>query len=64
MIARQQIKMRTNKRYFKCYKFMNGITKIDYWRTNNTVELYAMYDFIQPLGYRKPKLKEGEVIKE
>lgn len=43
---------------------MNGITKIDYWRTNNTVELYAMYDFIQSLGYRKPKLKEGEVIKE
>lgn len=56
--------MRTNKRYFKCYKFMNGTTKIDYWRTNNTVELYAMYDFIQPLGYRKPRLKEGEVIKE
>ena len=56
--------MRTNKRYFKCYKFIDGKTKIDYWHTDKTPELYAMYDFIKPLGYRKPQLKEGEVIKE
>lgn len=57
--------MRTNKRYFKCFKLLGGRTKIDYWHTATPLELYSMYDFIQPLGYRKPKkLKEGEVIKE
>ena len=56
--------MRTNKRYFKCYKFIGGKTKIDYWHTANTVELYAMYDFIKPLGYKKPNLKEWQEIKE
>ena len=56
--------MRTNKRYFKCFKLLGGRTKIDYWHISTPTELYTMYDFIQPLGYRKPKLKEGEAIKE
>ena len=56
--------MRTNKRYFKCYKFIGNKTKIDYWHTANTVELYAIYDFIKPLGYKKPTLKEWQEIKE
>lgn len=56
--------MRTNKRYFKCFKLLGARTKIDYWRTASPSELYTMYDFIQPLGYKKPKLKDGEMIKE
>ena len=56
--------MKTYKRYFKCYKFVNGKTKIDHWHTAHPAQLLNSYDFIQPLGYKKPKLKEGEVIKE
>ena len=56
--------MRTNKRYFKCFKFIDGLTTIDYWKTKQPESLLNCYDFIQPLGYHKPKLKEGEVIKE
>lgn len=56
--------MRTNKRYFKCYRFINGKTTVDHWKSNNPQHLLSCYDFIQPLGYHKPKLKEGEVIKE
>ena len=56
--------MRTNKRYFKCYRFIGGATTVDYWKSNNPQHLLSCYDFIQPLGYHKPKLKEGEVIKE
>lgn len=52
------------KRYFKCYKFVDGKTKIEYWHTAHPSQLLSCYDFIQPLGYKKPKLKEGEVIKE
>lgn len=56
--------MKTYKRYFKCYKFVDGNTKIDHWHTAHPSQLLNCYDFIQPLGYKKPKLKEGEVIKE
>lgn len=56
--------MRTNRRYFKCYKFVDEQTRIDYWHTANPEHLLSSYDFIQPLGYKKPKLKEWQEIKE
>lgn len=43
---------------------MNGTTLVDYWKSNNPQQLLSCYDFIQPMGYKKPRLKEGEVIKE
>ena len=56
--------MRTNNRYFKCFKCIDGETIIDYWLTNQPESLLNSYDFILPLGYKKPKLKEGEEIKQ
>lgn len=56
--------MGTNRRYFKCFKFVDGETKIEYYRTSTPTVLIDMFDFIQPLGYKKPANIKREEIKE
>ena len=56
--------MRTNKRYFKCYKMIEGVTTIEYYHTATPLTLLNIFDFIQPLGYHKPTNTHGKEIKE
>ena len=55
--------MTTNKRYFKCLKLINGKTITDYWHTSSPILIAHSYDFIIPLGYKKPNT-HGKEIKE
>lgn len=49
-------------KYYKCLKYIDGKTIIDYWRTSNLVMIMNSYDFIIPLGTRKPRnVKEGDI---
>lgn len=52
------------KQYYKCLKLFEGETKVEYWRTSTPVLLQSMYDFIIPLGTRKPASIDKENIKE
>lgn len=50
------------KKYYKCLKYIGDKTIVDYWRTSNLIMIMNAYDFIIPLGTRKPRnIKEEEI---
>lgn len=52
------------KKYYKCLKYIDGKTKIDYWHTSTLNMIINAYDFIIPLGTRKPRNIKEEEIKQ
>ena len=51
------------KKYYKCLKYLDGKTTVDYWQTSNLIMIMNAYDFVIPLGSRRPKNIKGEEIK-
>ena len=50
------------KKYYKCLKLVDGKTSITYWHTSNPILIINCYDFIIPLGNRKPaNIPQGEI---
>ena len=56
--------MRISKQYFKCYKVMSDTLEISYYHTADSSKLISMFDYVLPLGNRKPKSISREEIKE
>lgn len=52
------------KQYYKCLKVIDGKASITYWHTSNMIMIVNAYDFIIPLGTRKPKNIRKEDIRE
>ena len=54
------------KQYYKCLKLdlETHKTRIDYWYTSNPAMIINAYDFIIPLGTRKPANVDKESIKQ
>lgn len=52
------------KKYYKCLKYIAGKTTVDYWHTSTLTMIINAYDFIIPLGTRKPRNIKEEEIKQ
>lgn len=51
------------KKYYKCLKYIDGKTIVDYWQTSTLNMIINAYDFIIPLGNRKPRNIDDKEIK-
>ena len=52
------------KQYYKCLKFIDGTTYTDYWHIANPNSIMKVYDYIIPIGPRKPYNIPKDSIKE
>lgn len=58
----EAIKMK--KQYYKCLKLLDGQWIIDYWYVAYPSNIMKAYDYIIPIGTRKPYKIPKESIKE